>query len=63
MHKISVLFQELRTEDYVANRKGKQAGTSTFGFGAAPAAATQAATGFAFGQSKPAGFGASSKLA
>ena len=46
----------------MANRKGKQAGTSTFGFGAAPAAATQAATGFAFGQSKPAGFGASSKL-
>ena len=61
-HKISTLFQELRFEDYAANRKGKQAGTSAFGFGATPAATTQASTGFAFGQSKPAGFGASSKI-
>ena len=53
-------FQELRVEDYVANRKGKQAG-STFGFGTTPAATTQATTGFTFGQTKPAGFGASSK--
>lgn len=62
---MSVIYlspQELRVEDYLANRKGKQPGTAGFGFGGTQATATQQSTGFGFGQTnKPAGFGTSSK--
>lgn len=47
-------------EDYTAGRKGKQAGTSGFGF-ATPVVSTTQSTGFAFGQAKPSGFGTTSK--
>ena len=50
--------QELRTEDYLANRKGKQAGAAT-GFGFTQPTATAQPAGL-FGQQKT-GFGATSE--
>ncbi|KAL4230158.1 Nuclear pore complex protein Nup98-Nup96 [Mactra antiquata] len=49
-------LEELRVEDYMAGRKGKQAGTTSgFGFAANPTATQSSA--FGFNQSKPSGFG------
>ena len=55
MYMFLYIVQELRMEDYAANRKGKQAGAAGGLFGT-PVAATQASTGFTFGQNKTAGF-------
>ncbi|XP_052793615.1 nuclear pore complex protein Nup98-Nup96-like [Mya arenaria] len=48
-------LEELRVEDYISGRKGKQAGTSGFGF-AAPATTTGQTAGFFTQTAKPAAF-------
>ena len=52
-------LEELRVEDYLANRKGPQAGGATSLFGSSSQGTSQASTGFGFGQqqNKPTGFG------
>ena len=55
----SFLIQELRLEDYVANRKGPQSGASAGGlFGPTQTQTQTQASGFGgFTQQKPAAFG------